>query len=388
MIPADAPVQRPRDARLLVIDGAGRMIDAARSQLLDFLRPDDLVIANDAATLPASLHGTHVPTGAAIEVRLAGFPPVRERLHAGGAGARGAHGAAPWLRLRPARLDVSRFVAIVFGAGDFRLRTEDRPPPPPLRSGDRLALGPLAATVERVLGHPRLVLLHFHGAPDHVWAGLARHGRPVQYAHVPIPLELWHVWTPIAAGPFAFEPPSAGFSLDWVTIQRMRARGIAFATITHAAGLSSTGDAELDVRLPFDEPYRIPHVTAAAVDRARAAGARVVAVGTTVVRALEHAGRDGRLRPGDGVATQRIGPGPLRIVSAILSGTHEPGSSHYQLLRAFLDDGTLERASAHLDSLRYRTHEFGDSVLIERARGAHDSARLPAATWAGTAPAA
>jgi S-adenosylmethionine:tRNA ribosyltransferase-isomerase len=168
----------------------------------------------------------------------------------------------------------------------------------------------------------------------------------------------------------------------------MQARGIAFATITHAAGLSSTGDAELDARLPFDEPYRIPHVTATAVDRARAAGARIVAVGTTVVRALEHAGRDGRLRPGDGVATQRIGPDLLRIVSAILSGTHEPGSSHYQLLRAFVDDRTLERASAHLDSVRYRTHEFGDSVLIERARGAHDSVRLPAATWAGTAPAA
>jgi S-adenosylmethionine:tRNA ribosyltransferase-isomerase len=111
-------------------------------------------------------------------------------------------------------------------------------------------------------------------------------------------------------------------------------------------------------------------------------------VGTTVVRALEHAGRNGRLKPGDGMATQRIGPGPLRIVSAILSGTHEPGSSHYHLLRAFVDDGTLERVSAHLDSLGYRTHEFGDSVLIERARGAVDSARLPAATWAGTAPAA
>jgi S-adenosylmethionine:tRNA ribosyltransferase-isomerase len=387
MIPADAPVQRPRDARLLVIDGAGRMIDARRSQLLDFLRPGDLVIANDAATLPASLHGAHVPTGAAIEVRLAGFPPLRDRRHGDGVGRRGTHRAAPLVPFRPPWLDVSRFVAIVFGAGDFRVRTEDRPPPPPIRPGDRLTLGSLTATVEHVLGHPRLVLLHFHGAPDSVWAGLVRHGRPIQYAHVPVPLELWHVWTPIAAGPFAFEPPSAGFALDWATIQRMRARGIAFATITHAAGLSSTGDAELDARLPFDEPYRIPPVTAAAVDRARAAGGRVVAVGTTVVRALEHAGRDGRLRPGDGVAIQRIGPGPLRIVSAILSGTHEPGSSHYQLLRAFVNDQTLARASAHLDALRYRTHEFGDSVLIERAR-ACDAAQLPAATWAGTAPAA
>jgi S-adenosylmethionine:tRNA ribosyltransferase-isomerase len=129
-------------------------------------------------------------------------------------------------------------------------------------------------------------------------------------------------------------------------------------------------------------------MTVAAVDRARAAGGRVVAVGTTVVRALEHAGRDGSLRPGGGMATQRIGPGPLRIVSAILSGTHEPGTSHYHLLRAFVDDVTLERATAHLDSLGYRTHEFGDSVLIERAGVAHDSAWLPPPTWAGRAPAA
>ena len=76
MIPAAAPVQRPRDARLLVIDGAGRMIDARRSQLLDFLRPDDLVIANDAATLPASLSGVHQQTGKVIEVRLAGRPSL------------------------------------------------------------------------------------------------------------------------------------------------------------------------------------------------------------------------------------------------------------------------------------------------------------------------
>jgi hypothetical protein len=66
----------------------------------------------------------------------------------------------------------------------------------------------------------------------------------------------------------------------------------------------------------------------------------------------------------------------------------EPGTSHYHLLRAFVDDVTLERATAHLDSLGYRTHEFGDSVLIDRAGVAHDSAWLPPPTWAGRAPAA
>src|SRR5262249_21362103 len=163
----------------------------------------------------------------------------------------------------------------VFGAGDYRTRTEDRPPPPPLESGDRLALGPLAATVERRLGHPRLVVLRFDGPPDAGWAGLARHGRPDPYAHGPGAIARWGGWWARRGGPpAACEPPSAGFVLDWRALAALRARGVAFATLTHAAGLSSTGDAELDRRLPFDEPYRIPPATALAIRRARARGGR------------------------------------------------------------------------------------------------------------------
>ena len=73
----------------------------------------------------------------------------------------------------------------------------------------------------------------------------------------------------------------------------MRAKGVSFATLTHAAGISSTDDAELDLRLPFDEPYRIPEATAAAIRRTQADGGRIVAVGTTVVRALEHPAVEG-----------------------------------------------------------------------------------------------
>ena len=160
----------------------------------------------------------------------------------------------------------------------------------------------------------------------------------------PCALALWDVWTSIAGPPVAFEPPSAGFALDWRALSAaMRGRGVAFATITHAAGISSTGDEELDRRLPFDEPYRIPPATAAAIRRMRARGGRIVAIGTTVVRALEHAAtRRRRVQAGEGLATQRIGPATgLRVVDAILSGTHEPGTSHYELLRAFTDDATL-----------------------------------------------
>jgi S-adenosylmethionine:tRNA ribosyltransferase-isomerase len=343
MIAADQPIQRPRDARLLVVDGEGRITHAPRSRVVDVLRPGDLVIANDAATLPASLHGVHAPSGAEIEVRLV----WRASLDAA---------------------DVHTFWAVVFGAGDFRTRTEDRPPPPVLTTGDRFLLGPLAATIEALLGHPRLVSLRFSGSPRSVWEGLARHGRPIQYAHMTTPLALWDVWTPIAALPVAFEPPSASFALDWGSIGTMRERGVAFATITLAAGISSTGDPELDRRLPFDEPYRIPEATASAIHHVKQEGGRIIAIGTTVVRAIEHAAAsDGFLRAGDGVADQRIGPASrLRIVDAILSGTHEPDGSHYQVLRAFVDDATLADANAALETMDYRTHEFGDSVFIER----------------------
>jgi S-adenosylmethionine:tRNA ribosyltransferase-isomerase len=182
-------------------------------------------------------------------------------------------------------------------------------------------------------------------------------------------LALWDVWTIIAGSPVAFEPPSAGFVLDWRSLDAMHARGITFSTVTHAAGISSTGDDELDRRLPFDEPYNIPRATALAIGRARTRGSRIVAIGTTVVRALEHAAAaDGEVRAGAAVATQRIdATSRLRIVDAILTGIHEPGTSHYSLLQAFVDDATLRRAAEELQAHDYRTHEFGDSVLIHAA---------------------
>lgn len=271
------------------------------------------------------------------------------------------------------------FAAVVFGAGDHRTPTEQRPLPPALAVGDTVALGPLRARVVRLLGHPRLVELRLAGDADAIRAGIARHGRPVQYAHMGAPLALWDVWTRIAALPVAFEAPSAGFVLDWRLLDRLAARGVGFATLTHAAGLSSTGDAALDARLPLDEPYGIPAATVAAIAAARRRGGRVVALGTTVARALEHAaGRPGGLRADAGVADNRLGPTTrLAVVDAIVSGSHEPGTSHHALLGAFVPAATLARIDAALEAGGYRTHEFGDSVLIERAhrpRGCHEPA--------------
>src|SRR5262249_48229973 len=173
--------------------------------------------------------------------------------------------------------------AIALGAGHPRPRTKDRLLPPSLSPGDRLSLGPMAAVVDQLLDHPRLFLLRFIGDHATILAGLARYGRPIQYAHLPEPLDLWDVWTSIAADPIAFEAPSAGFALDWRILAAWRQRGIGFATLTHAAGISSTGDPLLDLRLPFDEPYDIPEKTAAAIAHAQSKHGRIIAIGTTVV---------------------------------------------------------------------------------------------------------
>jgi len=342
MLAATIPAQRPATARLLYVRADGAMQVLPRHRWIDLLRAGDLVVANDAATLPASLHGTHVRSGASIEIRLAG------------------------------RTVDDGFMAVAFGAGDYRMRTEDRPLPPRFDAGDRLMLGPLQAVVIATLDHPRLLSIRLQGTPDQIWSGIAAHGRPIQYAHLATDLQLWDVWTPIAGPPVAYEPPSAGFALDWRSLAALQRRDIGFVTLTHAAGISSTGDPQLDQRLPFDEPYSIPATTADAINRALQTQRRIVAVGTTVVRALEHAGAaTGRIAAGSNIADQTLSAASnLRIVAAMLSGTHEPGSSHYRLLQAFAQRTVLERIDAALDAHEFRTHEFGDSVLLERQAGA------------------
>jgi S-adenosylmethionine:tRNA ribosyltransferase-isomerase len=343
MIAAGRAIHHRPSARLLHVDIAGRIAHSRRWQFASFIAADDVVVANDAATLPASLMALHERSQERIELRLAG---------------RGS--------LDPD--DVKAFDVVLFGPGNFRTRTENRPLPPSVHSGDRLQVGSIAATIEAVLDHPRFVRLRFDASSGEIWRMLASHGRPIQYAHLQERLSLGDVWTPIAAAPVAYEPPSAGFVLDWATLAALRKNGVIFRTLTHAAGISSTGDPNLDRRLPLDEPYVIPVETAEAIEQAREDGKRVIAIGTSVVRALEHsAARHGSVRAGTAVADQRIGPQTcLRVVDAILSGTHEAGTSHYELLRAFVSDKALQHLTHELDANEYLTHEFGDSVLIDR----------------------
>jgi len=343
MKPAVLPRHGPKRAKLLVVDARGRITHHSAADLPRFIRRGDLIVMNDAATLPASLAATHVPTGEPVEIRLAGRRSLAPEA-------------------------VTAFTAVVFGAGDYRTPTERRPPPPALSAGDTLTVGPLRATIAAVRNHPRLVDIEFHDGVDEIWSALARHGRPIQYAYIQEGLAIWDTWTSIASQPVAFEAPSAAFVFDWSTLQALRAHGARVASITHAAGISSTGDPDLDRLLPLDEPYVIPLVTRSLINQAKRAGSRVIAVGTTVVRALEHAAdRTSRVRSGGGVATGRVGAHTgLLIVDAIVSGMHERGTSHYELLRAFQEDDTLETMAAEAEEHDYHGHEFGDAVFIER----------------------
>jgi S-adenosylmethionine:tRNA ribosyltransferase-isomerase len=132
-----------------------------------------------------------------------------------------------------------------------------------------------------------------------------------------------------------------------------------FAFVDGKASASDTLRQAILDTLEFDDPL---------VDPLRPENGCIVAIGTTVVRALESAANaDGSVRVGDGVASGRITRETrLQVVDTILTGVHEPGGSHFQLLRAFADDTVLQQVSAALKKHHYHTHEFGDFMLIER----------------------
>ncbi|MCB9593655.1 MAG: S-adenosylmethionine:tRNA ribosyltransferase-isomerase [Sandaracinaceae bacterium] len=333
---ASAPRRGVGHQRLLHIDTAtGALEDGAFDALSDHVRPGDVWVLNDAATLPASLRGT-------------------------------AAGRAVELRLLSERADGSWW-AVLFGEGSWRDDTDRRPAPPVLAPGDRIALGELSATVRAVDPRAaRLVHVDFEPGGDAFWRLLYAGGRPVQYSYVARDLELAEVQTPYAGRPWSVEPPSAGRPLSTGALSALRRAGAQIVTLTHAAGLSATGDPALDARLPLPERYELPEATARAVARARREGRRVVAVGTSTTRALEGNARDlGALRPGVFETDLVLGPRTRRaVVDALLTGAHDPASSHFQLLCAFAPAALLDAAVRRSAELGYLGHELGDSWLV------------------------
>jgi S-adenosylmethionine:tRNA ribosyltransferase-isomerase len=368
--PPEARGLRRDQVRLLVVDRADGSVTHHRfHELPRLLAPGDLLVVNDSRTLPASLLG-HTAAGVPVEVRLA----ARDPDGPGEADGSGRGPGSPGGPGHPAERWAALVLGVPAGGGDPALvPTDARPAAPVLAAGERLEFaGGLGATVLGRHEEARpLVWLAFDAAGERLAEALHLAGRPVRYAYVPRAWPLHHYQTLFAAGPGSAEMASAGRPFTLQTLADLRRRGVGLATISLHAGLSTYGDRATDQRFVPAEAYVVPEATAAAVTATRAAGGRVIAVGTTVVRTLETAaleagaGAATAVRSGAGVSRLRISPGfPLRVVDGLLTGLHEPEASHLDLLGAFLGPAALERAYAAALDGGYLWHEFGDVCLL------------------------
>ena len=234
------------------------------------------------------------------------------------------------------------------------------------RAGQRVAL-PGDAEVELVApyaGGTRLWLARMNGAARRLPLRefLAAHGHPIRYGYVPRPWPLEAYQTAFATEPGSAEMPSAGRPFTPELIAALAARGVLIAPLTLHTGVSSLDRGEA----PYPERYAVPEETARLVNAVRWWGGRVIAVGTTVVRALETvADAGGSATAGEGwtrlVVTPERG---LRAVDGLITGWHEPEASHLQLLEAAAGPELLERSYAEALREGYLWHEFGDSHLV------------------------
>jgi S-adenosylmethionine:tRNA ribosyltransferase-isomerase len=318
------------DVRLMVAHRAsGRIAHARFTDLGEALDPGDLLVVNTSAVVPAALDARG-PGGEEIRLHLSteqpgGFWVVEPRRPAG-AGT-GRHRGVP-----PAH-------QVLAGGGRAEL------------------LAPYPAGT----GHQRLWLARLDlGGP--VLPYLAAHGQPIRYAHTQgaWPVEAYQsVFSRI---PGSAEMPSAARPFTDALVTDLVTRGVVIAPITLHTGVSSQEAGEP----PYAERYEVPPVTAALVNAARAEGRRVVAVGTTVVRALETtADASGRSHPGHGWTELMVTPERgVRVVDGLLTGWHEPESSHLAMLEAVGGPELVDRSYAAAVEGGYRWHEFGDSHLI------------------------
>ncbi len=336
MIAASGPRDDPAAERLLVVDARAATVHEGRAGELDrAFRAGDVLVLNDAATLPASFAARFGDR--AMELRFLAVP------------------------------DDGTVRALSFGEGDWRTPTEHRPAPPLVKAGDEIAIGPsLRATVLSVAGAGRFLTLRFDREGAALWRELYARGRPIQYAYLTNDLHLWDVQNRYAGRPWAVEMPSAGHVLTWSLLARLRARGVSVVSLTHGAGLSSTGDETLDRSLPLPERYDLPAATIYAITKARAQGGRIIAAGTSVVRALEgNVASHGALDAGEDVTDLRIDRSHVRrIVDGVLTGMHELGASHRDLLDAFAPPELLAQGYLLAEGRGFLGHEFGDVCLV------------------------
>ena len=232
-------------------------------------------------------------------------------------------------------------------------------------AGERLALpgGGSAELLASYLSPGRLWIAALD-LPQPLHPYLAEHGRPIAYGHLAYPRPLADLQTIFADEPGSAEMPSAGRPFSRRVLDDLVARGVQVAPLVLHTGVSSL---ELGER-PYPERYRVPALTATRVNAHRAAGGRVIAVGTTVVRALETvAASDGSVEPGEGWTGLMITPERgVRAVDGLITGWHEPDATHLLMLEAVGGRELVERSYAAAVDAGYRWHEFGDTHLILR----------------------
>ena len=345
--------------RLLVIDRARGSVEHSRfDQIGNYLRRGDLLVFNSSRTLPASLRGCagcHEEASSRDTVDRAASQS--SALHPHGA----AHGPCMEVRLAQHLPDGSWLALLLCEEGD--------PFGCGLRAGMQIDFAEsLRATVlERDERIPRLWKLRFSISGTELVDSIYRFGKPIRYEYVSAPWDLDYYQTVYATEPGSAEMPSAGRAFTWKLLLELKRHEIDIAYIVLHTGLSSYMDDELDRTHPAsEEEYFVSATTAEKINGTREKGGRVIAVGTTVVRALESiADERGRLDEKHGYTRLRIDTRHrLKAVDGLLTGLHEPEASHLDLLSAFLPAEQIRAAYEEAVAGRYLWHEFGDLNLI------------------------
>ena len=323
------------DVRLLVAHRSTGALEHRRFlELPEVLRPGDLLVVNTSATIPAALRGSvdGRPVLVHLSTDLGDGRWVVEVRHPGA----DWRTSSPWLDA-PGRL----VVELPAGGTALLLRPATAP------------FGPRAEV--------RLWEAELH-LPAPVEEYLAEHGRPIHYGYVDRERPLSAYQTVFAEVPGSAEMPSAGRPFTAELVARLVSRGVGVTPIVLHTGLASPEAHEP----PQAEWYRVPPETAARVNAARRLGARIVAVGTTVVRALESAAEEcGLVLPAEGWTDLVIDPDRgVRSVDGMLTGWHEPRASHLAMLEAVAGRSLLDASYRSALNMGYLWHEFGDSHLI------------------------
>ncbi len=331
-LPAELRASRPAElrglrrdhVRLMVLDRASRTISHTRfDRIGEHLDQGDLLVVNTSRTLPAALPASRAD-GTTVQLR----PCVR----------------------RPGQWDA------------LSVQPQSPHANVPLRSGEELRIS--ERMTARVLGRrPDIPLLWRLSVSRDGLEEIEALGEPIRYSYVPDPIPLDFYQNVYAGRAGSAEMPSAGRPFSRELLASLRASGVDTAEILLHTGLSSFQEDDFDAQHHlYEEWFEVGDAAAAAVNRA----SRVIAVGTTVVRALESAvGADGFVRPAYDWTSLAIHDGrTVRAVDALITGLHEPAASHLELLRAFVDEPLLRRAYDEAIERRYMWHEFGDSMLV------------------------